>query len=274
MKKSKKRITVAAVSGLLAVSLILPALAAEAPAPIRVGSWKGRTLEEGVTSLLVLSEDGKTCTAASSDPAVLTVRQVFGRWCLTTQGPGEATVTVTAPDGRTGSMTVTVKPDEPAAPAGEPTQEPEAQPQPEPKPEPRIDPYAELNLEVVRLVNEARKENGVGELTVNDELMNAAQICSERERSWHESKEDCETALACGYPHGFGSNITAFTSVGNEYTARHAVTNWLNSSGHRDTMLDASYETIGVGITKTERGTTYCYLFVGNPNSHNPYGTD
>lgn len=271
MNKTRKHFAAAAASSLLALNLAFPALAAQAD-PIRVGSWKGRTLDEGVTSLLVLSEDAASCTAVSGDPTVVTVQQVFGYWTLTTQGPGEATITVTGPEGRTGSLTVTVRADEPAKPIDK--AEPEAEPENEPAPEPEPVSYSELRLEVVRLVNEARRANEAGELTINAALMDAAQTCSMRERSWHESKEDCETVLACGYPHGFGSNITAFTSVGDEYTAWHAVANWLNSPGHRNTMLNPDCDTIGVGITKSDRGTTYCYLFVGNPNAHNPYGTD
>lgn len=230
------------------------------PETIRVGSWNGTELEVGDSSVLTFSEDTKDCTVVSSDTAVVTLQEMFGYWVMTAKGPGVATVTVTGPEGRTGSITVTVKPATPTE------QEPLVIPDPEP--------YSEMRLELVRLVNEARKANGVGELAINDALMNAAQICSARERSWHNSKEDCETVLACGYPHGFGSNITAFTSVADAETAQRAVTNWLNSPGHRDTMLGPDYDTIGVGITESSRGATFCFLFVGNPNTHNPYGTD
>lgn len=52
-----------------------------------------------------------------------------------------------------------------------------------------------MRLELVRLVNETRRENGVAELTVNEALMDAAQSISDKEYSWHHTKEECETAL-------------------------------------------------------------------------------
>ena len=48
-----------------------------------------------------------------------------------------------------------------------------------------------MRLELVRLVNETRRENGVAELTVNEALMDAAQSISDKEYSWHHTKEEC-----------------------------------------------------------------------------------
>ena len=73
-----------------------------------------------------------------------------------------------------------------------------------------------------------------------------------------------------GYPHGFGSNITAFTNVPASETAERAVENWRNSPGHFQTMINPDCDTIGVGIS-TDEGGTICFLFVGDPNAHNPY---
>jgi hypothetical protein len=72
------------------------------------------------------------------------------------------------------------------------------------------------------------------------------------------------------YPHGFGSNITAFANVPASETAERAVENWRNSPGHFQTMVDPDCDTIGVGIS-TDEGGTICFLFVGDPNAHNPY---
>ena len=43
--------------------------------------------------------------------------------------------------------------------------------------------------------------------------MSAAQTISDKKYTWHHTKEECEVALACGYPYGFGVNLTVFTGV-------------------------------------------------------------
>ena len=100
--------------------------------------------------------------------------------------------------------------------------------------------------------------------------MDAAQDHSTRQYSDHHIREECETALAHGYPYGFGSNLTAFTSVDLTEIPQRAVRNWVNSPGHFQTMIAPYYDSIGVGITIAD-GWTYCYMFVGDPNSHNAY---
>ena len=124
--------------------------------------------------------------------------------------------------------------------------------------------------EIVRLVNQVRRENGVPELTVNAALMDAAQHCASLRVTYHQNKVECEAVAASGYPHGFGSNITAFANVPASETAGRAVENWRNSPGHFQTMINPDCDTIGVGIS-TDEGGTICFLFVGDPNAHNPY---
>lgn len=125
--------------------------------------------------------------------------------------------------------------------------------------------------ETIRLVNQVRRENGVPELTVHDALMDAAQERAETLYTYHRTQEDCEAVIAHGYPYGFGTNITAFTGVSTSNIAQQAVTNWINSPGHFQTMIDPDCDTIGVGIAQGQN-MTVCYLFVGDPTAHNPYG--
>ena len=107
-------------------------------------------------------------------------------------------------------------------------------------------------------------------LTVNAALMDAAQHCASLRVAYHQNKVECEAVAASGYPHGFGSNITAFANVPASETAERAVENWRNSPGHFQTMINPDCDTIGVGISADEGGTI-CFLFVGDPNAHNPY---
>lgn len=54
------------------------------------------------------------------------------------------------------------------------------------------------------------------------------------------------------------------------HIAEKAVTNWVNSFGHFETMVDTSYEEVGVGIT-IDNGRVFCYMIAGDPNAYNPY---
>ena len=71
--------------------------------------------------------------------------------------------------------------------------------------------YSEVRQELVRLINQTRKANGMAELPVSDALMSAAQACSDSRYTWPHTKEECEAVIAAGYLHGFGINLTVFT---------------------------------------------------------------
>ena len=129
----------------------------------------------------------------------------------------------------------------------------------------------EIRQEMIHRINEVRRENGVSELTVNQSLMDAAQKCSAMLNTSHKNKEECLTVIACGYPHGFNCNLTAFTGVGMHRIAEKAVTNWVNSPGHFQTMIAPDCDTLGVGVT-IDNSRVFCYMMVGNPNAYNPYG--
>ena len=128
----------------------------------------------------------------------------------------------------------------------------------------------QIRNEMIQLINEVRRQHGATELTVNQSLMDAAQQCSETMHTSHHVKEECEIVLACGYPHGFSCNLTMFTSSMPEDIADNAVTNWVNSPGHLDTMVNPRADTLGVGVTSNGRAF-YCYMIVGLPYAHNPY---
>ena len=129
----------------------------------------------------------------------------------------------------------------------------------------------EIRQEMIFRINEVRRENGVPELVVNQSLMDAAQKCSAMLNTSHKNKEECLTVVACGYPHGFGSNLTVMVGTGINRIAEKAVANWVNSPGHFETMVNADGDTLGVGVT-IDNGRVFCYMMVGNPNAYNPYG--
>jgi uncharacterized protein YkwD len=54
-----------------------------------------------------------------------------------------------------------------------------------------------------------------------------------------------------------------------ENIAQKAVTNWVNSSGHLQTMLRDDATCLGVGVT-VSNNIAYCYMIVGDPTGHSP----
>ena len=252
----KKRTTAALTATILATTLAIPATAAEAPT-IRVSSYKGSSLEVGERSGLIIGPSGTNYTVTSSDPDMVAVEQVLTFWVAVAKAEGTAEITASNSAGERGSMTLTVGSAALAAPEA-PTIGDSAS---------LVDNMA-IRQEMIRLINQTRKANGVSELPVSEALMNAAQTCSNRRYTWHHTPEESQAAADAGYPYGFGDNLTVFTGTAD--AARRAVDNWINSPGHFETMIDPRCDCIGVGVTQHD-GITYCYMFVGIPNSVNFY---
>ncbi len=258
MTSMKKRIAAALTAATLTIGLTVPAAAAGAPnEPIRVSSYKGSTLEVGERSGLIIGPSGIDYTVTSSDPDTVAVEQVLTFWVAVAKGAGAAEITASNSAGECGSMTLTVGSAAPAAPEAPASMDSAS-----------LTDNLEIRQEMIRLINQTRKANGVSELPVNEALMTAAQACSDRRYTWHHAAEEGQAAADAGYPYGFGDNLTVFT--GTDDAARRAVDNWINSPGHFETMIDSRCDCIGVGVTQYD-GITYCYMFVGIPNSVNFY---
>ena len=258
MTSMKKRIAAALMAATLTIGLTVPAAAAEAPnEPIRVSSYKGSTLETGERSGLIIGPSGTDYTVTSSDPDTVAVEQVLTFWVAVAKGAGTAEITASNSAGECGSMTLTVGSAAPAAPEAPASMDSAS-----------LTDNLEIRQEMIRLINQTRKANGVSELPVSEALMTAAQACSDRRYTWHHAAEEGQAAADAGYPYGFGDNLTVFT--GTDDAARRAVDNWINSPGHFETMIDSRCDCIGVGVTQYD-GITYCYMFVGIPNSVNFY---
>ena len=256
MTSTKKRIAAALTAVTLTIGLAIPATAAETPT-IRVSSYKGSTLEAGERSGLIIGPSGADYTVTSSDPDTVAVEQVLTFWVAVAKAEGSAEITASNSAGGHGSVTLTVGPATPAMPETTASGDSAG-----------LTDNMEIRQEMIRLINQTRKANGVSELPVNEALMNAAQACSNRRYTWHHAPEEGQAAAEAGYPYGFGDNLTVFTSTAN--AAQRAVDNWINSPGHFETMIDPRCDCIGVGVAQYD-GITYCYMFVGIPNSVNFY---
>ncbi|NBI11550.1 CAP domain-containing protein [Colidextribacter sp. OB.20] len=256
MTSMKKRITAALTATILATVLTVSAIAAEAPS-IRVSSYKGSTLEVGERSGLIIGPSGADYTVTSSDPDTVAVEQVLTFWVAVAKTVGTAEITASNSAGEHGSMTLTVGSTTPAAPEAPASGDSAG-----------LTDNLEIRQEMIRLINQTRKANEVPELPVSEALMNAAQACSDRRYTWHHAPEESQAAAEAGYPYGFGDNLTVFTGTAD--AAQRAVDNWIHSPGHFETMINPRCDCIGVGVTQYD-GITYCYMFVGIPNSINFY---
>lgn len=103
---------------------------------------------------------------------------------------------------------------------------------------------------IVQLVNEARAQNGLAPLTVNLQLMTAAETHSQNmatqdffSHTGLDGSQVSDRTQAAGYRSTFvGENIGAGYD-----SAEAAFEGWMSSSGHRDNILNPNYTEIGVG---------------------------
>ena len=251
--KGKRRMLQMLTCGLLSAALLAgPAQAADPE--IRVGSYKGNTLEAGERSCLIIGPVGPEYTAESSNPEAITLERVLTYWVAVAKAEGTAEITVTNKAGTTGSLTLTV---DTAKPSLAPSEAPD------------LSANMDIRLEIVRLINEVRRENGLAELPMDESLMDAAQDVSGQGVTEHRPY-DHMALLRYGWPHGGLYNLTVFTAYGCPDIARQAIDYWIESPGHYETMLLAEASHVGTGVT-FQNGRAYCYMVVGDPTSHNPY---
>ena len=135
----------------------------------------------------------------------------------------------------------------------------------------------DIRNEIVRLTNEVRKENGVSELPTDSAVMNAAQAAAEYYAmsgdGWngHNRKIEYECSQNAGMTYGFMTNLTGSTSSNRSTVAKESVTNWVNSDGHFQAMIDATADNIGVGVAVDANGYYWCVQMFGDYNSGTGY---
>lgn len=118
--------------------------------------------------------------------------------------------------------------------------------------------------EVIRLVNEIRVENGLKALTANWELSRVARYKSQ---DMADNNYFSHTSPTYGTPfqmiRAFGLSFrTAGENIAyGQRTPQAVVNGWMNSSGHRANILNASYTQIGVGYVA--KGNYWTQMFIG-----------
>lgn len=117
--------------------------------------------------------------------------------------------------------------------------------------------------EVIRLVNEIRKENGLKTLTYDWELSRVARYKSQ---DMKDNRYFSHNSPVYGTPfqmiRNFGISFrSAGENIAKGYATPQAVVNgWMNSSGHRANILNASYTHIGVGYVSG--GNYWTQMFI------------
>lgn len=118
--------------------------------------------------------------------------------------------------------------------------------------------------EVIRLINEIRRQNGLLSLTANWELSRVARYKSQDMVDQHYFSHNSPTY---GTPfqmiRAFGlSYRTAGENIAyGQRTPQAVVDAWMNSSGHRANILNASFTQIGVGYVAD--GHYWTQMFLG-----------
>ena len=118
--------------------------------------------------------------------------------------------------------------------------------------------------EVIRLVNEIRAQNGLKALTYNWELGRVARYKSQ---DMADHNYFSHTSPTYGSPFQMMKSFNiSYRSAGEniakgQATPQAVVNAWMNSSGHRANILNASYTHIGVGYVA--EGRYWTQMFVG-----------
>lgn len=135
-----------------------------------------------------------------------------------------------------------------------------------PKPEtPSVPPVtgtslSQMETEVVRLVNIERQKNGLSSFTTSGNLSNIARLKSQdMAQGNYFSHQSPKYGSAFDMMKSFGiSYKTAGENIAKGYYSAEAVVKgWMNSQGHRDNILNPSFNTIGVGSFSSSNGTIY-----------------
>ncbi|MFP4661276.1 MAG: CAP domain-containing protein [Halanaerobiales bacterium] len=161
-------------------------------------------------------------------------------------------------------------PDEPeTVPEPNPVEsEPPEQPgerQPAETPAENVDRTQESQL--INLVNQERRKNGLPALSSDLELTRVARIKAQdmidndyfsHYSPTYGSPFDMMKQFGIDYQYA-GENLAHNTSVDRAHTAL------MNSSGHRKNILSPNFTHIGIGIKKAERGYIYVEMFIGVP---------
>ncbi len=126
------------------------------------------------------------------------------------------------------------------------------------------DAVLQYESEVIRLVNEIRVKNGLKALAANWELSRVARYKSEDmsfDRYFSHTSPTYGTPFQMIQSFGLSYRTAGENIAYGQRTPAAVVDAWMNSSGHRANILNASYTQIGVGYCAN--GNYWTQMFIG-----------
>lgn len=140
-------------------------------------------------------------------------------------------------------VTVPVKPN----PTPNPDPEPDPEPEPEPEPEPTTSYNREFADRVIELVNIERAKEGLKPLKKDDTLNGLSDIRAKETVTLFEHKRPNGTKWSTILKENNVSYTNAAENIASGYSTPEDVVNaWMNSEGHRASIMSETYEKIGV----------------------------
>ncbi len=133
---------------------------------------------------------------------------------------------------------------------------------------PNKDEVKSIEQQVVDLVNEERARYGLNPLQSNWEL---ARVARYKSQDMIDKNYFSHTSPTYGSPfkmmQDFGIRYTAAGEniAYGQRTPKEVMDAWMNSTGHRENILSAKFNQIGVGVAKSANGTLYwTQMFIRN----------
>ena len=116
--------------------------------------------------------------------------------------------------------------------------------------------------QMLELVNARRAEAGLARLYMDESLLSAAMTrAGETAVLFSHTRPDSSTCFTAN------GNMIAENIASGQTSAEAAMTSFMNSSGHKDNILDASATTIGVGCVKVDGRLYWVQCFGSNAAS-------
>lgn len=138
-------------------------------------------------------------------------------------------------------------------------------PAPAPAPAPAIVQVAGVQNTAVNAVNQHRANAGTGALVVDARLTSAAQShandMANRKAMTHTGSNGSNAGQRIAQ-YGYGWSTWAENVAAGQTTADQVVTAWMNSSGHRQNILNGRMVNIGVAAATASNGVVYWTLVV------------
>jgi uncharacterized protein YkwD len=143
-----------------------------------------------------------------------------------------------------------------------------------PEPPPAVaDPVPSLGgvaSAIVELTNGERRNGGLADLRAEARLMHAAQLQADQVASLRRLEHvlpdaqypaPADRLAAAGYAwRAYGENLAS-----GQRSASEAVTDWMNSPGHRENIMNSAFTEIGVGYSTDSTGRPYYVQVFGTP---------